>query len=169
MLGTVHVGKDSTVPFAFTTTEHPERVNLSLELPADRLELNVVGWRMAQAKKMQSWLRTYDAEKALRRLDDHQVVVYVRTAYKKSADAKPYWQREEVDELGSRAAKHYDALWLVKHSMNHYGKGTALAFHIRRSWNWAELVSHEDAVDTLTEEVRRLLPVVAEINGVATP
>ena len=94
------------------------------------------------------------------------MIVFLRTAYLKSANAKPFWQREECEEVARCAAAEYDARWLVNSTVKGYGLGTALAYHIRRSWDPTALEASDDPLGELVAEVRLLLPLLAEINGI---
>jgi len=75
--------------------ETEERVNLTLELRDNRLELNMVGWKEAQAEALENWLQAVAGEDAINSLANHEVVACKRTAYKKTPASRPYWQREK--------------------------------------------------------------------------
>jgi len=75
--------------------ETEERVNLTLELRDNRLELNMVGWKEAQAEALENWLQSVAGEDAINSLANHEVVACKRTAYKKTPASRPYWQREK--------------------------------------------------------------------------
>jgi hypothetical protein len=91
VLGCVHVGSAGDFPWMHTN-EGEERVNLTLELRPDHLELNLVGWKQAQAESLKDWLQSVPGETAVNVLTDYEVVAYLRRAYKKTPDSTPYWQ-----------------------------------------------------------------------------
>jgi hypothetical protein len=139
-LGSVRVGSagwDET-PWAHTN-DGEERVNLTLEVRPDHLELNLVGWNEAQSVTLKAWLQSVAGEIAVNELPEYQVVAFVRRAYKKTPTSSPWWQDESVDELGVCPASEFTAGWIFKQVIGLGNKKEEKpAFHVRRAWPIAE-------------------------------
>src|SRR4051794_20959747 len=84
-LGDVRVGlaDQHEKPWAQTNAGQ-DRVNLTLELKPEQLELNVVGWKVEQSEKLKDWLQSAAGEDAVNALERYEVVAYARRAYKKT-------------------------------------------------------------------------------------
>ena len=165
-LGVVRVGaagRDDT-PWAHTN-DGEERVNLTLEVWPDHLELNLVGWKEAQSATLKAWLQSVAGETAVNELPKYQVVAFVRRAYKKTPTSLPWWQDESVSELGVCPASEFTAGWIFKQVIGLGSKKEEKsAFHLRRAWPIAEAEALGEALpQTLAEEVRRLIPLLRQI------
>jgi hypothetical protein len=165
-LGAIHVGKVGEPPTPWAQTNAGEDlVNLTLELKPHQLELNVVGWKEAQAAALKDWLQSVEGEDAIQALDGYSVVAFRRRAYKKSDQAKPWWQQEDVEEVDARDAAAFDAGWVTRCVLG-LGKSTEekAAFHVRRAWPADEVRSlGADLPAAVAAEVRRVLPVLDRI------
>lgn len=165
-LGTVRVGetdKDQK-PWA-QTNDGEDRVNLTLELVPEQLELNMVGWKEEQSDALKGWLQSVPGEKAINALEDYEVVAFARRAYKKTPSSRPWWQDETVRVLGTCPATGFSAGWVVRHML---GLGSRKeekpAFHVRRSWSRSEADALGDALPAaLAAQVERLLPLLRQI------
>jgi hypothetical protein len=164
-LGTIHVGSVDTghpIPWAHTNAGE-DRVNLTLELKAGKLELNLVGWKEIQSDRLKDWLQSVRGEDRIAALEGYEVVAYRRTAYKKTPTSRPWWQEETIDELGRCAAERFNAGWVTRQIA---GIGSRReekpAFHVRRRWR----VPPPDGdvfVAEIAVEVNRLMPILREI------
>jgi hypothetical protein len=165
-LGVVRAGISDRVskPWAMTN-DGEEVVNLTLELKPDQLELDIVGWNEPQANLLKDWLQSRPGERAINALKGYEVVAFMRRAYKKTPTSKPWWQDEEIIELGSCNAESFSAIWISKQM---FGLGNRRdekpAFHVRRSWTRAAIAElGEDLPEVIAQDVRRVLPVLREI------
>jgi hypothetical protein len=165
-LGEVHVGTPSgdEAPWAHTNANE-ERVNLTLELKPEQLELNLVGWNAAQADLLKGWLQSVPGEDAINALPDYEVVAFARQAYKKTPTSQPYWLLETVEVLGTCPASDYNTNWSANHGISLAGRpGVKAAYHVRRSWPRAEAEKFgDDLPGVVAVEVRRLLPLLRAI------
>ena len=86
-------------------------VNLTLEIDATELSLNVVGWFDPQLDSLERWLRKPAAWRFLRQLKDWYVVIFVRTAHvgkRVVYRGAPGVERERLAILRYRSGKHHD-------------------------------------------------------------
>ncbi len=163
-LGLLHVGTDADVPWAHTNAGE-DRVNLTIELPPDAIELNVVGWKETQADALKNWLQSVAGEKTVATLDGYEVVAFARVAYKKTPSSRPWWQDETITELGRIAAPQCDTRWVTQQvlSLGHKSE-VKPAFHIRRRWTRDFATDLGDELPAaLAAEVVRLMPILRAI------
>lgn len=173
-LGEIHVHQlrlQDTHVSAQSNAEREDLVNPTLEIGAEDVQLNLVGWKMEQAASVERWLRS-DKATALTASPGLEVVVYVRRALGYGTPGKkPVFQKapgfvlgripssdftvERLDEVLSRIA---DPAW------------EKAAYHIRRSWSRGEAVA---AGVTLAKElvdgIRLFLPWLDEMNAEKSP
>ena len=110
-IGTVRVGetdKDQK-PWA-QTNDGEDRVNLTIELKPEQLELNMGGWKEEQADALKDWLQSVPGEQAINALDGYEVVAFARRAYKKTPSSLPWWQDETIRVLGICPASKFSAV-----------------------------------------------------------
>lgn len=85
VLGEIRPGRfGRRAPGAWTQTngDHEgDLVNLTLELDAEELSLNLVGWFDPQLEKVERWLRTSPAKRFLRSLEGWDLLIFVREAH----------------------------------------------------------------------------------------
>jgi hypothetical protein len=168
-LGTVRIGaldlSEEAVPFAYTNADD-DRVNLTLELAPDQLELNLVGWTVTQSDALKNWLQSVRGENTVNSLTNFTVIAFVRRAYKKTPASRPWWQSETVTVLGACDAAAFNAGWVtgVMIKLSGSSKDVKPAFHIRRVWDRATASRQGNGViDQIAVEVRGLLPILREI------
>lgn len=173
-LGSVHVGAldttDDAVPFAFTN-DGEDRVNLTLELKPDQLELNLVGWKEQQSAALKDWLQTTRGEDTIRALRGYEVIAFARRGHKKTPDHQAFFLAEHVEELGSCPAQTFDASWITQRMIRLQGsrKDVKAAFHVRRAWPRGEAAANDQFTDELVSEVRKLIPVLRGIWSSSSP
>jgi hypothetical protein len=165
-LGTVRVGladKDEK-PWAQTNAGE-DRVNLTLELKPEQLELNLVGWKEEQSDALKDWLQSVAGEDAINGLDGYEIVAFARRAYKKTPSSRPWWPDETIYELGRCRASDFNAGWLVRQMVGLKSpKEEKPAFHVRRAWSRQAATALGAGLPTvLAAEVERLLPLLREI------
>jgi hypothetical protein len=166
-LGNLHVGRTGDEPGAFAWTQtnaDEDRVNLTLELKTDQLELNIVGWKEAQAEQLKDWLQTVRGETVVSSLPAYEVIAFARHAYKKTPTSKPWWQDETIELLGSCPAASFDARFITKMMIGLGSrKEVKPSFHVRRAWARTPVPEGDALLAALTAEVQRLLPVLRAI------
>jgi hypothetical protein len=165
-LGTVRAGVSDSAekPWA-QTNDGEDRVNLTLELKPDQLELDLVGWKEGQSEALKSWLKSVPGEKGINALPGYEVVAFARRAYKKTPISKPWWQDETIVELGSCPAESFRATWVSKQMFGlANSKEEKPAFHVRRAWPRETAAAYgDDLAAVLASEVKRLLPILEQI------
>ncbi len=171
-LGKIHVGQLGLAETAHAQTNWREPgVNLTTELYANELQVNVVGWLQKDAARFEDWLISDRGRRRLNTLPGHQLIVYGRQAgniaKRGQPGARPWFQREIVRELGCSSAPGADLGW-IKGRMDELGdrKWEKAAFHLRRTWTKDEVLDKGKGIAReVADEVERLLPLVREINA----
>ena len=165
-LGTVRAGISDShdKPWA-QTNDGEDRVNLTLELKPDQLELDLVGWKEGQSEALKGWLQSVAGEKTVNALPDYEVVAFLRRAYKKTTTSRPWWQDETIEELGSCPSAKFSAGWVVRQMITVGDlKEEKPAFHLRRAWPRSEAAALGDQLpEAIASEVARLVPILREI------
>lgn len=143
----------------------PGRANLTIEFGCDDLQLNVVGWNVTQATRLERWL----GNASLEALNDYRLVLWRRTAHRDHKGA-PYWQlstQTEIERIDLSAADGADVADRIAACHARLDSTwDKLAFHLRRSWDRDEVVQKGEAIiPGLATEVSRLVPIVDEINA----
>ena len=110
-LGEVHAGKKEYEQGWAHTNDGEDRVNLTLELFEDELQLNLVGWQQVQSETLKSWLQTLPGGDAVNALDGYEVVAYKRVAH---TGTRPQWQGVEGFVLGTCPADQFNGNWLFQ-------------------------------------------------------
>jgi hypothetical protein len=107
-LGAVRVGltDKQEKPWA-QTNDGEDRVNLTLELKPEQLELNLVGWKEAQSDALKDWLQSVPGEKAVNALEGYDVIAFARRAYKKTPTKR---HSQCVTHVGNDLAREFSAL-----------------------------------------------------------
>ena len=141
-------------------------VNMTLEIDAAELSLNVVGWFDTQLEKMEGWLRQPSAWRFLRTLPDWVLVVFVRKAHI-AANGKPVFQgapgeeRERIAFSDTSPANISTRLTgLLPHLDSSREK---LALHIRRAWTADDCAAINGLSAAVAPEVERWLQPIQEL------
>lgn len=145
--------------------------NLTVEIGAHDLQVNLVGWTGDQVALFERWLQSRAAPSQLGSLPDHELVFFKRIAH---ADHKgaPFWMgaRYEVIERVNAPSLAHDLgpkVAAVKASLDPTWE--RIAYHLRRSWLPTEVVGvGEGFVPEVVHAIERLLPVLEEIRGGGT-
>jgi hypothetical protein len=167
-LGAVRVGtlRASDDRMWAMTTTGDGGVNLTLELDADALELNLVAWTGRQVELFERWLKAPGATELLTRLEEFELVVWRKRA-KQAASGKPFWMHTTQLEVGTLSLRSpaglEDQVQALKEACEPGWE--SLGYHIRRAWP-REVVEAAGELMTqpVTQAVRRLAPAVAAIN-----
>lgn len=170
VLGSIRVGKfmaRSDGAWAQTNSEKDSGfINMTLEVEARELSLNVIGWFDPQLDKMESWLRKPAAWRFLRDLPDWLLVVFVREANVGADDravfqGAPGTERERIAFADSSPANISTRLTGIR---PHLDPGREkLALHIRRAWAPADIPAGEALAETITREVERWLQPIQDM------
>ena len=96
-LGVVHVGITDAADKPWADTNHgDDKVNLTLELKPEWLELNLTGWKVAQSDALMHWLQSVRGDLTVNALPGYVVVAFKRRAYKRTPASRPWWQDETI-------------------------------------------------------------------------
>lgn len=161
-LGTVRHGRrfNKTYDHAWAQT-HAEKTentaNLTLELSAGELSLNLVGFYSEQFEKVRDWIRGRSGRNFLKSHPDLILVIFVRTAQKGKGD-RPMWKGAESDELLrlklSEASPSDVTMRLSTVSSQIDSSIQKLALHVRRTWSREEALAMSDVseITSLVED-----------------
>jgi hypothetical protein len=164
-LGKVRAGRfERRASGAWTQTngEHElgDFVNLTLEVDAAELSLNVIGWFDPQLEKIERWLRKSVARKFMRTLEEWFLVIFIRKAHVGESgravfQGAPGTERQRIAIAGTSPANLAITLAGLRPQLD---PGTEkLALHIRRPWSPAELGEMSDLPGAIAAEVERWL------------
>lgn len=164
-LGTPEAGKlPRRETHAWAQTNRGQHgTNLTLELGADELQLNLVGWNAHQAMRLATWLTTHPE-----RTPDLELVVYERRARPDNKGA-PFWMHAQNTVCQRFAPEEVRAgafgPWLEGWQHDADAKWTRLAYHLRRSWTRDQVLDRGEAlageIGTLASQT---IPLLRDIN-----
>jgi hypothetical protein len=165
----IHIGRLSlNHGIAWSQTNRGQAgANFTVELNADELQLNLVGWNEPQARAVEHWLLGQGA--ALRAaLGATELVVFERRA-RRDSRGLPFWKNSEQAEVGrfdpGQVAAGLFSRWQNQWLAGADTRWTKLAYHVRRSWSRRETVAlGEQLVPEVVLGVHRLLPLLRAIN-----
>jgi hypothetical protein len=170
VLGTIRAGRfDTGSERAWVQTnddKDSDFVNLTLEVDAQELTLNVIGWFDPQLEKLESWLRKPKAWRFLRTLPDWSLVVFIRQARVgksgetmfKGAEGK---ERERIHLSETSPSNISTRLSGLRPQLE--PEREKLALHLRRSWSPAEVAAEGDMSSTIARAVEMWLAPIQEI------
>ena len=151
-LGTVRHGQrfNKTYDHAWAQT-HAEKTentaNLTLEISAGELSLNLVGFYSEQFEKVRDWIRGRPGRNFLKSHPELILVIFVRTA-QKGKNGRPMWKGAESDELQrlklSEASPSDVTMRLSTLSSRIDSNIQKLALHVRRTWSREEALAMSD-------------------------
>jgi hypothetical protein len=153
ILGEIRAGKrfgrDSKTAWAQTNAEKPEDfVNLTLELEATELSLNLVGGYSEQLKKVEPWLRKPTAWRFLSEHPEFVLVIFIRHGTVGSSGNVMWkgakWIEEERMVLGQISPMDISTR-LTTISARLDSTTEKLALHIRRAWTQADVTAMKSA------------------------
>jgi hypothetical protein len=156
-------GRDSKTAWAQTNAEKPEDfVNLTLEIEATELSLNLVGGYSQQFKKVEPWLRKPKAWRFLREHPELVLVIFIRHATVSPAGKVMWkgakWIEEERMILGQISPIDISTR-LTTIGARLDGKTEKLALHVRRAWTPADVSAMEDISEIASEAEAWLEPI----------
>jgi hypothetical protein len=136
-------GRNSRTAWAQTNAEKPEDfVNLTLELEAAELSLNLVGGYNEQFKKVKPWLRKPKAWRFLSQHPEFVLVIFVRHGTV-GPSGKVMWKGAKWIEEERMILGHISPIdistRLTTIAARLDDKTEKLALHIRRAWSQAEV------------------------------
>jgi hypothetical protein len=167
-LGAVEAGRlptGSTHAWA-QTNRGQAGTNLTLELHADELQFNLVGWNDAQARRLEAWLLDHAAE-----TPDLDLVVYQRRA-KRDHKGAPFWMHATAEIPVTFTAQHLRAgefaPWLAQWRSGADLVWTRLAYHLRHTWPRDEVLERGESLATeIAHLASETLPLLRSINQLA--
>jgi hypothetical protein len=159
-------GCGSKTAWAQTNAEKPEDfVNLTLELEAAELSLNLVGGYSEQFKKVEPWLRRSEARRFLKEHPEFALVIFIRHA-KVGKRGRVMWKGakwvEEERVTLSQVSPIDISTRLTTIGARLDDKTEKLALHVRRAWTPADLATMKD-ISEIAAEVEAWLDPIQEI------
>lgn len=152
VLGTVRHGKrfNKNYDHAWAQT-HAEKsestANLTLELSAEELSLNLVGFYEGQFGKVRDWIRVRSGRRFLKAHPELILVIFVRTA-QRGKGGRVMWKGAESAELQrlslSETTPSDITMRLSTLASQVDSDLQKLALHVRRSWNREEALEMVD-------------------------
>ena len=171
LVAPIHVNNlraNDTQASAQTNFGRREDVNLTVEVAAADLQLNLVGWTEPQRRKFELFFESEVGANALQEFAGYQLVIWSRNAIRDKA-GNPYWMgapatpfmtvsalelAERREELFDEFERSNDLTWKRP------------GYHLRRSWLRSQVVDRGDSfVDELVDEARRLIPLMLQVNS----
>jgi hypothetical protein len=173
-LGEIHSGQvalDATAA-ATQTNWGEEGVNLTVELTAEELQVNLVGWTDDQAQLLEGWIAPTGDVQPRNEFAAYELAVFRRRPHnyaQKGTGKKPWYQKELFEPAGRRSlgelAGHPIAELAQEWRAEPDPAWEKLAYHVRRAWPRAEVIERgADLVPELVASIRQLLPLLDEIN-----
>jgi hypothetical protein len=171
-LGAIHVGQlGLSDDHAWAQTNHGEedKINLTLELSTRGLQLNLVGWQVDCAQRVQRWLEG-EGSKTLVGFKGYEVVLHMRRPKnygKRDEGARAWWQREVVSEVERIAADAGETKLraLTECTKSWDSRWEKPGFHLRRAWSRQEATAAKlELVTEVSTEVERLMPLLRELD-----
>jgi hypothetical protein len=174
LLGEIHAGQlglNDTMAHAQTNWME-SGVNLTVELIAEELQLNLVGWSADQAPALERWLTDDGRVRPFVSLADWELVAFRRRPANyasRTATSRPFWRRQlftqvarlRLSELARRDLAQLKATWR-QDSDDSWEK---IGYHLRRAWPRDHVVAlGPSLVAELADDVRLLLPISGEVN-----
>ncbi|MFL5898243.1 MAG: hypothetical protein ACJ76D_07235 [Solirubrobacterales bacterium] len=160
-------GRRAAAAWTQTNGKHEgDLVNLTLEVEAEELSLNVVGWFDPQLEKVEGWFRTRRAKELLRTLDGWDLLIFVREAHVGPSGRATFQgargvlrERFPITEVApTNVIITLDGMRPKLESATE-----KLALHIRRGWRREEVLELADVAAAVTPEVERWLDPLREI------
>lgn len=140
VLGEVRAGRfnsgDETA-WAQTNGERDSSfVNLTIEIDASELSLNLIGWFDPQLAKVEAWLRSRNARRLLRSHPDWTLIIFIRRANVGASERTVFRGApgEEVERIRLSEASPSDITIRLSGMRPRLGADEKLALHIRRAW-----------------------------------
>jgi len=141
-------------------------VNMTLEVDAAELSLNVIGWFDMQFEKIERWLRRPSAWRFLRGLPEWTLVIFVRRA-NVDENGRPVFQGAvgtEIERIAiSETAPSSISTRLTGLRPQLDSSREKLSLHIRRAWPSEKCPTGSDLTAAVTPEVERWLQPLQEL------
>jgi hypothetical protein len=141
-------------------------VNMTLEVDAAELSLNVIGWFDTQFEKIERWLRRPSAWRFLRESPEWMLVIFVRRA-NVDENGRPVFQGAvgtEVERIAlSETAPSNISTRLTGLRPQLDSSREKLSLHIRRAWPGEECPTGSDLTAVVAAEVERWLQPLQEL------
>jgi hypothetical protein len=158
--GPLESGSDNAWAQTNRDDEHQDVVNLTLELTAEELQLNLVGSTTPQREQLENWLRAAGSA-FWRAHPEWELVVFIREARGKGFWMKAPWRwvaRYSADEMSKKGIVSVRS----KHGFGLDPDKERLAYHVGRRWARTEVESNAELLATLTRAVQEVLPALRQ-------
>lgn len=168
VLGEVRAGRfnsgDETAWAQTNGEKDSSFVNLTIEVDASELSLNLIGWFDPQLAKVESWLRSRNARRLLREHPDWMLVIFIRRGSVGASDRTVFRGApgEEVERLRLSEASPSDITIRLSGMRPQMGADEKLALHLRRAWSRPDAEA-PGLADRLAVEVGYWLDPLREI------
>jgi len=137
-------------------------VNLTLELEASELSLNLIGWYDPQLEKVEGWLRKPKAWRFLRERPDWQILFFVRRARGGSVfQGAPGTEVERLSFTEASPVEVTTRLSTLRFKLD--PKTEKLSLHLRRKWEPTEVGTIAEISKPIAEEVGRWLEPINDV------
>jgi hypothetical protein len=170
VLGAIRVGRFTMgSDGAWVQTNGEEEagfINLTLEMDAKELSLNVIGWYDPQLEQMERWLRKPAAWRFLRELEDWCLVIFVRKATVGPSGraifrGAPGVEQERIEFAETSPGNVSTRLIGMRPRLD--SDHEKLALHIRRSWSFAEVTALDSPAAAIAREVEPWLDPIQQM------
>jgi hypothetical protein len=156
-------GRDSKTAWAQTNAEMPEDfVNLTLEIEAGELSLNLVGGYSEQFKKVEPWLRKPKAWPFLRQHPEFVLVIFIRHGTV-SPKGRVMWKGAKWIEEARMTLGEIEPIDISTRLTTLRSRLDSdrekLALHIRRPWTPTEMSAMENITEIAGEAEAWLEPI----------
>ncbi len=172
LLGEIYAGQlDANQNHAWAQTnkddEHQDVVNLTLELTAMDLQLNLVGGTTPQREQLERWIKPIGS-KFWNTHPDWELVVFIRRAPGEGFFIGAPWEEQARYSADEVIKKGFVSI----RSTHGFGLDSAkkrLAYHLRRSWLRDEaLDAGNQLVPMLASSVQDILPDLRQARNTTT-
>jgi hypothetical protein len=160
-------GRRAAAAWTQTNGDHEgDLVNLTLEVEANELSLNLVGWFDPQLEKVERWFRTRKAKEVLRSLEGWDLLIFVRQAHvgpsgRATFRGAPGEVRERLPITEVAPTNLIITLDGMRPRLD--AATEKLALHIRRGWSREEVTALPEVAAAVAPEVERWLAPLQEI------
>jgi hypothetical protein len=169
-LGAIAAGnlpKSTTSAWAQTNRMQPG-TNLTLQLGADELQLNLVGWNAGQAARLEKWLLAHPQD-----APDVDLVIYERRA-QPDHKGKPFWMHATytISRILSADEIHAGSFgpWLDAWRASSDPTWSRLAYHLRQSWSREQVLAQGESLGAeIAALATQTLPLLRNINRWKAP
>ena len=147
-------------------------VNITIELSADELWINLVGWTNERARLIETWIAPLGSVRQDPRLDPFELAVFRRRPHnyaQKDTGKRPWYQQETyhfvvrtpLKELAGKSWSKLTSAWRTEADE----AWEKLAYHIRKAWPRGAILADQSKLEPeMASAVDQLLVLMRDIN-----